>query len=324
MLTLYCQRGGRIVEDQLRPGEPVPDGLIWADLINPTAEDTAAIHRLAAIEVPTPEEMREIEPSSRLYREGLALYMTASVLNNTDTPEPETRAITFVLSEGLLTTLRYCKPMPFDTFRSRILSQPSLCRSPEVALVELVDAIVDRIADTLEGVDGNVSRLAKTIFAPVTTHETRATDFGPAIREIGVNAMRCAKSDESLIGLQRMLTFFDANMRQLNNKEARSRIKDLQRDILSLEGYVERMSEKLVLLLDATLGMVNIQQNNIIKIFSVIAVVFLPPTLVASIYGMNFEIMPELSWHVGYPLALIMMFLSAFLPYRYFKHRGWL
>ena len=324
MLTLYCLRSGRIAKDQLKPGEPIPDGLIWADLLDPTPEDKAAIYRLAAIEVPTPEEMREIEPSSRLYREGLALFMTASVLNNTDTPEPETRAITFVLSEGLLTTLRYCSPMPFETFRSRVLSQPSLCRSPEVALVELVDAIVDRIADTLETVDGNVGALSKSIFAPADTTDTRARDFGPAIREIGLNAVRCSKADESLIGLQRMLTFLDANMRQQNNKDVRARIKDLQRDIISLEGYVERMSEKLVLLLDATLGMVSIQQNNIIKIFSVIAVVFLPPTLVASIYGMNFDLMPELQWHLGYPLALVLMFLSAFLPFRYFKHRGWL
>ncbi|NJO67767.1 MAG: hypothetical protein HC826_02265 [Rhodospirillales bacterium] len=130
--------------------------------------------------------------------------------------------------------------------------------------------------------------------------------------------------DESLVGLSRLLTFLDSSLRQTGNKEVRIRIKDLQRDILSLEGYVERLSEKLVLILDATLGMVNIQQNNIIKIFSVIAVIFLPPTVVASMYGMNFEFMPELKWHLGYPLAISLMVLSAILPYRYFKHRGWL
>ncbi len=324
MLTLYCQRGGRIVEDRLQPGQPIPDGLVWADLLHPSAEENEEIRALAGIDVPTPEEMREIEPSSRLYREGLALFMTASVLNKTDTPEPETRAITFVLSDGLLTTLRHCTPMPFETFRSRIQTQPYLCRSPEIALVELLDAIVDRIADTLEAVDGNVSELSRSIFAPADTNNTKATDFSPAIREIGLNAIRCAKTDESLVGLSRMLTFLDTNLRQTGNKEVRVRIKDLQRDIVSLMGYAERMSEKLQLLLDATLGMVNIQQNNIIKIFSVIAVVFLPPTLVASIYGMNFELMPELGWHAGYPLALLLMLLSGVLPYRYFKHRGWL
>ncbi|NJO67766.1 MAG: hypothetical protein HC826_02260 [Rhodospirillales bacterium] len=173
MLTLYCLRSGHIVEDRLEPGKPTPDGLIWADLLDPSEEEKEAIQRLAGIDVPAPEEMREIEPSSRLYRDGLSLFMTASVLNKTATPEPETRAITFVLSEGLLTTVRYCSPMPFDTYRARIRSQPSLCRSPEGALVELLDAIVDRIADTLEAVDYHVGELSKSIFSPADTRNTK-------------------------------------------------------------------------------------------------------------------------------------------------------
>ncbi len=320
MLTVYCRRGGRIVADRPIQGEPLPDGIVWADLLEPTREDVVQIKQIAGIDVPTPEEMREIEPSSRLYREGLALFMTASVLNHAETPDPETRAITFVLADGMMTTIRYCSPTPFLTFQSRIQTQPELCSSAEIALVELLDAIVDRIADTLEGIDAHVSALSKSIFAPL--EEPR--DYTEELKTIGLNAVRCSKVDESLVGLSRLLTFFDANMRQIGQKQVRPRVKDLQRDIVSLMGYVERMSEKLQLLLDATLGMINIQQNNIIKIFSVIAVVFLPPTLVASIYGMNFEFMPELGWGLGYPLALLLMFLSAIGPYLYFRHRGWL
>lgn len=323
MITLYCRRNGRVVQDQLAPGQPMPDGVFWIDLIEPTAEENALVQSLVGIEVPTPDEMREIEPSSRLYREGLALFMTASVLNKAETLEPETRAITFILSDGLMTTIRYCTPMPFETFRIRISSHPELCSSAEMALVELMDAIVDRLADTLETVDANVGQVSKAIFGPIGEN-TKARDYSDELKVIGRNAVRCSKVDESLVGLSRMLTFFDANLRQTGNKEVRVRIKDLQRDILSLMGYVERQSEKLQLLLDATLGMVNIQQNNIIKIFSVIAVVFLPPTLVASIYGMNFHLMPELDWHFGYPMALLLMVLSAVVPFRYFKHRGWL
>ena len=164
-----------------------------------------------------------------------------------------------------------------------------------------------------------MNALSKSIFAL-----EQRRDYTEELKTIGLNAVRCSKVDESLVGLSRLLTFFDANMRQIGQKQVRPRVKDLQRDIVSLMGYVERMSEKLQLMLDATLGMVNIQQNNIIKIFSVIAVVFLPPTLVASIYGMNFEFMPELDWDLGYPLALLLMFLSAIGPYLYFRHRGWL
>ena len=185
--------------------------------------------------------------------------------------------------------------------------------------MELLDSIVDRIADTLEAIDAHVSALSKSIFAL-----EQRRDYTEELKTIGLNAVRCSKVDESLVGLSRLLTFFDANMRQIGQKQVRPRVKDLQRDIVSLMGYVERMSEKLQLLLDATLGLVNIQQNNIIKIFSVIAVVFLPPTLVASIYGMNFEFMPELAWGLGYPLALFLMFVSGIGPYLYFRYRGWL
>jgi magnesium transporter len=319
MLTVYCRRGGRIVAAQPEPGEPLPDGIIWADLLEPRREDILLIKQIAGIDVPTPEEMREIEPSSRLYREGLALFMTASVLNHADSPDPETRAITFVLADGMMTTIRHCTPTPFLTFQTRIQSQPELGASAEIALVELLDTIVDRIADTLEGIDAHVNALSKSIFAL-----EQRRDYTEELKTIGLNAVRCSKVDESLVGLSRLLTFFDANMRQIGQKQVRPRVKDLQRDIVSLMGYVERMSEKLQLMLDATLGMVNIQQNNIIKIFSVIAVVFLPPTLVASIYGMNFHLMPELDWDLGYPLALLLMFLSAIGPYLYFRHRGWL
>jgi magnesium transporter len=324
MLTLYCRRNGRIAAERPVLGEPIPDGLVWADMLEPTAEEVAQIKRIAGIEVPTPEEMREIEPSSRLYREGLALFMTTSVLNRTETAEPDTRAITFVLVDSLMVTIRYASPVPFQTYQARIQTQPELCSSAEVGLVELLDAIVDRIADMLEGVDSNVSQLSKSIFPPVDSKHVSNRDFTAELRTIGLNAIRCSKADESLVGLSRLLTFFDANMRQSGQKNVRVRIKDLQRDIISLMGYVERMSEKLQLLLDATLGMVNIQQNNIIKIFSVIAVIFLPPTLVASIYGMNFNLMPELDWLFGYPMALLMMLISAIGPFLYFRRRGWL
>jgi magnesium transporter len=199
-----------------------------------------------------------------------------------------------------------------------------LCASAEITLVELLDAVVDRIADTLESVDAQIGSLSKGIFAPLGEAGHRPQDYSDELKTIGLNAIRCSKVDESLVGLSRLLTFFDANMRLLGQKQVRVRIKDLQRDIISLMGYVERMSEKLQLMLDATLGMINIQQNNIIKIFSVIAVVFLPPTLVASIYGMNFHMMPELDWSFGYPLALMLMLMSALGPYLYFRRRGWL
>jgi magnesium transporter len=324
MITLYCRQQGKIVVSEPSGSEGLPSGLIWIDVLEPTAEDIAWVKAVAGIEVPTPEEMREIEPSSRLYREGLALFMTASVINRTETREPETRAITFIVVDGLLVTIRYASPMPFDMFATRIRTNPAFLESAEVALVELMDAIVDRLADTLESVDANVNALSLKIFAPVEGREAARIDYTAALQTIGLNAIRCTKVDESLVGLSRLLSFFDANLRQGGQKQVRMRVKDVQRDILSLMGYVERLSDRLTLMLDATLGLVNIQQNAIIKIFSVIAVVFLPPTVVASMYGMNFDFMPELHWDYGYPFAIGLMILSAVLPYLYFRHRKWL
>jgi len=324
MLTVYSRYGNTISSTLLGPDDPFPPETFWIDLLEPTTSEEASVEAYLNIDVPTQEEMREIEPSSRLYQRGTTLFMTASVLNRADTHEPETRAITFILTEPVMTTVRYAEPTPFRTFPARIGTDPELFRSAETTLVNLLDAIVDRIADTLEMVDATVGKLSTAIFTPLETSNAVNRDYSDELRSIGLNAVRCSRVDESLVTLSRLLTFLDAHLRTGGHKETRARIKDLTRDIGSLSGYVERLSEKLELLLNATLGMINIQQTGIIKIFSVLAVVLLPPTLIASIYGMNFDVMPELAWRYGYPMALLMMVISAILPYWFFKRKGWL
>lgn len=324
MLTVYTRHPEGVMATTVPPGEPFAPETIWIDLLEPTADEEAHVEAYLNIDVPTLEEMREIEPSSRLYEEDGTIFMTASVLYKADTHEPETRAITFILTEQHLVTVRYSSPMPFETFPARIAGHPELCASPSLALTNLLDAIVDRIADTLEMVDATVGSLSRAIFSPLGSAAAATADYSDELRTIGLNAVRCSRVDESLVTLSRLLTFFDARLRTVGHKDTRSRVKDLTRDILSLSGYVERLSEKLELMLNATLGMINIQQTGIIKIFSVLAVVLLPPTLIASIYGMNFEHMPELAWTYGYPLTLMLMVASAILPYWFFKRKRWL
>lgn len=324
MLRVYDVRNGAVVADGVEVGAALPERPLWIDLLDPTAEERTMVEAFARLEVPTLSEMREIETSSRLYREGSALVMIASILNHAETFQPETRPVAFILVFGTLITVRDGAPQPFRVFPSRLQSEPQLAATAETALVGLLDAIVDRIADTLEMVDTTVSELSRAIFEPIDDGLPRTKNYSGALKAVGLNAIRCSKVDESLVGLSRLLIFLDAGLRQTGNKDARSRIKDLQRDIQSLANYVERLSEKLQLMLDATLGLVNIEQNAIIKIFSVVAVVFLPPTLIASIYGMNFKVMPELDWSWGYPFALALMVMSAILPYWLFKRRGWL
>lgn len=324
MLTVYSLNEGTIVAQCILVEAALPERPLWIDLYEPTMAEEALVEAAMMIDVPTPDEMREIETSSRLYRDGAALVMTASILFNVETPVPETHAITFILVNGTLITVRYAEPQPFRIFPARLQARPELSVSAEMTLVGLLDAIIDRLADALEMVDNTAGLLSKAIFARFDKEIPRAGDHRRQLEEIGLNSIRCSKVDESLVAVSRLLTFLDANLRQTGNKDVRLRIKDLQRDVLSLSAYVERLSEKLQLLLDATLGMINIRQNAIMQVFSVVAVVFMPPTLIASIYGMNFEVMPELSWPWGYPAALGCIVASAILPYVLFKRRGWL
>ncbi|HSO43303.1 MAG TPA: magnesium transporter CorA family protein [Rhodospirillales bacterium] len=325
MITAYGHEGGSVVAGPLSTVAPTPPpGLVWIDVHQPSVEEKALVEAATGIAIPTPEQMREIEPSSRLFQANGALFMTASVLHRSDSPDPETRAMTFLIVGGMMVSIRYSTPVSFETFVNRIHQQPSLIDSAESTLIGLLDAIIDRIADALEFVDVKLNTLASTILALGSGAPRASKDYKEELRQIGQNQVRCSKADESLVSLTRVLTFLDANMRQSSAKQLRQRIKSLQRDVQSLLGYEERLEERLTFLLEATLGAINIEQTKIIKLFSVVAVVFLPPTLIASIYGMNFDMMPELHWPYGYLMALVLMVISAILPYAFFKYRGWL
>lgn len=154
---------------------------------------------------------------------------------------------------------------------------------------------------------------------------TRSTDFQAILEDIGRKGDLTSNLLECLVSLERMFGFLSHSIQQRKNeRDLRARVKTLSRDCRSLIEHAGSLTYKVTFLLDATLGLITIEQNAIIKIFSIAAVVFLPPTLIASIYGMNFQFMPELEWLLGYPLALMLMVVSAVLPYQFFKRRGWL
>jgi magnesium transporter len=185
--------------------------------------------------------------------------------------------------------------------------------------------IVDRMADIIERIQAEVDLLSRSIFEMKGGRASRQRRFDVLLKSIGQEGELTSRARESTHSMGRLLTFLThaANERK-EDKLLKARVRTAARDVQSLTDHVSFLANKIVFMLDATLGMVNIQQNDIIKIFSVVAVVFLPPTLIASIYGMNFDFMPELHWLFGYPFALGLMVLSGVLPYLYFKHRGWL
>jgi magnesium transporter len=328
MLTVYDAADGVLVA---REGvQEISGATVWIDLLNPTREEDALVEQAVGIGVPTREEMAEIEASSRLYHEGGAHYMTAVVLYQPDNPaEPLiTTPITFILAGDRVITVRYAEPRGIKIFLSRVQKRDVPCMSAVAVLVGLLEAIIDREADRVERIQAEVDQLSQSIFGVKGVKgggRTRALRFDVSIRAIGREGDVTSRSRESLLTLERLLTYLAHVMSERGDDKAlKARVKTANRDVLSLADHIGYLSTKITFLLDATLGMINNEQNGIIKIFSVLAVALMPPTLVGTIYGMNFKHMPELDWGYGYPLALGLMVLSAVVPWLYFKRKGWL
>lgn len=308
------------------PATGLPPQATWIDLLRPTREEEALVESALSLSVPTREDMVEIEPSSRLYEEDAALHLTASVLSGVHEGEPATVPVTFVLTKNRLVTVRYDDPKSFKAFVSHLERQPELCHSAASTLVFLLDAIVERAADVLEEVALQTDTLKNDIFRRKTgAARKRITNeaLENLMLEIGRAEGALSKVRESLSSLTRLISYLLFALPKYDRGEV-AHLKTVARDVSSLTDMAAFMSSNIIFLLDAALGLINIQQNAIIKIFSVAAVIFLPPTLVGTVYGMNFDRMPELDWRLGYPFALMLMVLSAILPYLWFKKKGWL
>ena len=323
MLTIYENRAGTLTRQKGKPR--IGEEAVWVDLLNPTQEEEKKVERALKFNVPTREEQQEIEASSRLYQENGAYFMTATLLYTTEQGDPRTTPATFILAGQRLVTVRYAEPRAFPIFVARCNRTETDLKSGPAVLIGLLETIIDRLADFIERLQAEVEGLSHSIFDIKGGAASRQRRFDVLLRAIGREGEITSKARESAHSLGRLLTFLihAANERK-EVKPLQARIRTAARDVTSLTDYATFLSGKIIFLLDATLGGIQIQQNDIIKIFSVAAVVFLPPTLIASIYGMNFQFMPELSWWFGYPLAIVLMILAAVLPYLYFKRRGWL
>lgn len=324
MLKCYQLQNGGLKGAPIAGEDIIPAASLWLDLLNPTLEERRAVDKFLQMELPTRADMEEIEISSRLYQEEGGLFMTAPVLANTDSERPGADVVTFVLAREKLITLRYIDPQPFRTFSTRSERGMVTAARAELVLTGLLDAVIDRMADVLERVGAEVEGISREIFEPEPKSRAGGRDFQDVLRRLGRKNDLTGKMRESLLGIGRLLTFLTQAMDIKPNKEVKAHLKTLTRDVQSLQSHSAYLDGKLTYLQDATLGLINIDQNNIIKIMSVAAMVFLPPTLFASIWGMNFHSMPELDEWWGYPLAIAVMIASAVIPYVWFKRRGWL
>ena len=323
MLTVYLADQGR-----LRPSEDgkvdAPDAA-WIDLFSPTAEETRQVGQVLGIDLPTREDMEEIEVSSRLYLDSGAAFMTATLPSATHRDDLELAPVTFVLTRERLVTIRFHAPRPFKVVPAHANRGALGCCDGTYVLVALLEAQIDRLADVLERANSEFAEISRAVFQRGEPAGQPAANFREVLRSIGRKGDLTSNIAECLASLERMFGFLaDIGDRFTTDSGLLTRVRTLSHDCRSLVQYADSLTQKIGFLLEATLGLINIEQNAIIKIFSVVAVVFLPPTLIASIYGMNFKVMPELDWPFGYVFALALMVASAVLPFWYFKWRRWL
>lgn len=295
---------------------------IWIDVLSPSSEEEDILERILGFRIPTRAEMAEIELSSRLYTENNILFMTAAMIANSTSSEPILDPVTFILTSKQLITVRYVEPQSFKLFTLQVKKMKRVYTDAIIVLIDLLDATIDRIADILEYIGQGMDKYSNKIFK--SGDEANKLDYRVLLRQIAVNGDLNTKTQESLVTFNRLMAFLTRVAGLKMNKGSKAKIATLRKDILSLSQHTHFLSTKVGFLLDATLGLVSIEQNNIIKIFSVAAVIFLPPTLIASIYGMNFHFIPELSWKYGYLGAIGLILFAAWAPYRYFKYKKWL
>lgn len=319
MLFAYAPLGQKLV--QLPQSADVAQA-IWVDLYRPMPQQVDRVRDLG-VEVPTLADMEEIEVSNRLYRENGVDYLTVVLPGLSETKSPLSGPVCFILQPQRLVTVRHHAPRPFETYPERADRVGPGCGEPRRLFLSLVEEIIGRLADLLEG----SGRALDAVMARVFRDGAEASDAALqlALREVARESDLVSRVRLSLLTLERAISYFGQSLDETaEGKGLRPIVKGLMRDIQALEVHGDFLTSRVAMASDVTLGIVNLAQNKTVKIVSVVAAIFLPPTLIASAYGMNFARMPELGWDWGYPMALGLMLASAVLTYLFFKWKRWL
>ena len=305
----------------LDPGADLGSAL-WIDLYRPLDSQVEAVEALG-IGVPSLTDMEEIEISNRLFRENGVDYMTVVLPGLSTTLTPTSGPVTFILGGGRLVTVRHHAPRPFETFPDRADKSAAGCGSAERILLGLVEECVARLADLLEAVGRELDAVSAAVFGG--TAAPRREVLQAALEQTGRQGDLLNRIRLGLLSLERAMSFYGLTVTERpEGKALRGIVKGQMRDLQALEVHADFLSSRVGLAVDATLGMVNLAQNATVRIVSVVAVLFLPPTLIASIYGMNFPNMPELTAPWGYAFALVLMLVSALGTYLFFRWKRWL
>ncbi len=326
-LTLHsCGPQGTLSEADLS-ATSLPEGIVWIDLLAPTEQESQFIERATGLHVPAREELSEIESSSRLRTDKGVMYLSMPAVYRQD-GTPITTPLGFVLSSERLITVRFAALPAFDAFKGEIKIPDNVHPSSAGAFAGLLETAVDRMADVLEQVGAELDVISHNVFRARDKADKKAparaeNDLRDTMRAIGRAGDLISKIRDSLTGIGRIVPYTLGHCVSWMPHEVRTSLETLRADVASLNDHDNYLSGKVQFLLDATLGLINIEQNNIIKVLTVVSVVGVPPTFVASWYGMNFKTIPELDWAYGYPYVVVLALLSAILPLVYFRVKGW-
>jgi magnesium transporter len=327
MLNIFTLANGRLVQEEIEALEELSQFQpIWVDLESPTVEEKRWIKQYYGLSIPEDAMDEDIEESARFYEEDNGELHIRSDFLIDDDEDPRSVRVAFILnqhndelrSRGVLFSIHDEDVPVFRLLRMRARRAPGLIEDAKEVLLKLFDADAEYSADTLENIYEELERAGKKVLEGNVSDELAGEVLGAIAREEDLNS----RIRRNVMDTRRAVSFMMRS--RMLNADQFEEARQILRDIESLDNHTAFLFDKINFLMDATVGFININQNKTIKIFSVASVALLPPTLIASVYGMNFKFMPELEWQYGYACAIALMVASALGPMLYFRRRGWL
>lgn len=317
MINCYVKKNNRLIVKEgiefILDNQEDKNNVIWIDMFMPTIAEVKAVEKLFDMEFPTKQESEEIELSSRYWEEDNRIEINSYFLIN-DKKEPVNETVSFILQEKLLISVRYKNLASFNTFAKKLLATPRDYKNGYSIFCQIIDIRIDADADIIENLSKDITAIRKKVFNDDFDNEA-------VLEQISIFEDLNMKIRENLTDKQRILNSLLKSQRFVDDRKD---IPIMLKDIRSLIDHTNFNFERLDYLQNIFVGLLSVEQNKVIKIFTIVNVIFLPPTLIASIYGMNFDLMPELHWEYGYLFAIGVMILAAISPLLIFKKKGWI
>lgn len=320
MINVFVLQNGRLNQVPIESRADLENvSPVWVDLTDPDDDERAWVKAIYGVILPGEDEVKDIEASARYYEaENGDLHLRTDFLLEEDDGPSRVITVAFILARKMLFSVHTDDLPVFRLVRMRARSRPGSIEDYMDVLLDLYATDAEYSADALEGIYQNLEEVSSRVLQEEFTDTDAAATLNAIAHEEDLNG----RIRRNMMDTRRAVSFLMRG--RLLNAEQFEEARQILRDIESLDGHTSFLFDKINFLMDATVGFININQNKIIKIFSVASVAFLPPTLIASIYGMNFKWLPELEWRMGYPFAIALMITSAIAPFLYFRHRGWL